>query len=72
MSDGRNVKFIVSQKKSNNCICYCCHSTGTVLVVKIPETKYFDGWSLSKKYHSFWICRTCADKLAAALKGGAE
>lgn len=67
---GLDVTFTASTINKDNCICDCCHGTGRVIQVQIPDTKYFNGRSLSTKYSGLWICKTCADKLVEALRGG--
>ena len=34
----------------------------------LPETKYFNGKSLTTKRYSYWLCRSCRDKLVKALE----
>jgi predicted metal-binding protein len=65
--DKLNVTFQGVVSKQVNCLCACCHDTTKVLKVHIPLTLYFDGKNLSAKYHELWICKSCAEKLMAAL-----
>ena len=68
MGNRLDVSFEASMRKGNNCICRCCHGTGKVLEIQMPETAYFNGEPLRTRYEPFWICDSCAEKLDTALQ----
>jgi len=68
MDDKLDVTFQGILSKQSNCLCNCCHDATKVLKISIPETLYFDGKSLSTKYHDLWICESCTKKLVDELK----
>lgn len=62
-----DVTFKTSMSEADNCICNACHATGRVMKLTYPTTLYYDGNHLSTKYHEFWLCEKCLEKLAFAL-----
>ena len=62
-----NVKFEATVSESDNCICNACHNGGTVMKVKLPDTKYHDGKKLTTKYREYWLCSLCRTKLRWAM-----
>jgi len=66
--DKLDVTFQGTVSKYENCMCSCCHDSEKVLKLQIPETLYFDGKSLSTKYHDVWVCKSCAQKMIGELE----
>lgn len=58
-----NVKFEAHISEGNNCICNACHNGGSVMKVKLPDTRYHDRKKLSTKYREYWLCCKCKTKL---------
>ena len=67
MSDRLDVRFASEMSRAENCFCDACHGTGRVVKLTMPQTLYFDGGTLSTKYHNYWLCAGCRTKLAHAL-----
>lgn len=59
-----DVEFRGHISDTDNCVCSGCHKTGFVLKLTVPDTGYHDGKRLSTKYHEYWICDDCVEKLA--------
>lgn len=59
-----DVEFRGHISDTDNCVCSGCHKMGVVLKLTVPETGYHDGKRLSTKYHEYWICDDCIEKLA--------
>jgi len=66
--DKLDVTFQGTVSEYENCMCSCCHDSAKVLKLQIPETLYFDGKSLSTKYHGVWVCKSCAQKMIGELE----
>lgn len=64
----KNVRFTSVLSTADNCICNACHGSGQVIKLILPETKYFNGKSLTTKRYSYWLCRSCRDNLVKALE----
>lgn len=65
--DFQFVKVTSEIGKATNCICDFCHATGRVIKVQIPQTKFYDGYRLTTKYSSMWLCESCRDALRTAI-----
>lgn len=65
--DFKSVKVTSEIGKATNCICDFCHAMGRVIKIQIPETKFFDGYKLTTKYTSMWLCESCRDALRMAI-----
>ncbi len=59
-----DVEFRGQLSDAGNCVCSGCHKMGFVLKLTVPDTGYRDGEHLSTKYHEYWICDDCIEKLA--------
>ena len=68
----KNVRFTSVLSTADNCICNACHGDGQVIKLSLPETKYFNGNRLTTKRYSYWLCRSCRDKLLNALEWRTE
>lgn len=66
-TDKLDVSFDSILSRAENCFCDACHGTGRVTKLKMPETLYFDGGTLSTKYFNYWLCDKCRTMLAHAL-----
>ena len=71
-SERKTVFFESTISDHNYCMCDACHGIGYVVKLELPRTRYYDGSHLSVKYHTYWLCRDCRDKLVKALEWGAE
>lgn len=72
-NDYLTVAFKGELSTANNCLCNACHFGGYVVKLEIPVTCYTNRGKLKTKYHPFWLCRKCRDKLVKALEWeGAE
>ena len=52
---------------SDKCLCSACHKAGRVVQLKLPETHYYDGRTLSTEHREYWLCAECGTALARAL-----
>ena len=66
------VNFPAEISAGNNCVCNACHHLGRVVKLKLPETLYRDGKSLTTEYADYWLCLNCREKLVHALIWGEE
>jgi len=67
MDEKLEVKFKSKLSSADNCFCTCCHDTGRVTKVRLPETKFHNGRNLTAKYQEYWLCEECRNKLMNAL-----
>ena len=67
MSEKLEVQIKSKMSVTDNCFCTCCHDTGKVMKVRLPETKYHNGGKLSTTYTDYWLCAPCRTKLVHAL-----
>lgn len=61
------VKFGAHMGDRNNCICDACHNTGTVMKLKLPYTRYYDGKKLSTMHQEYWLCGRCRRNLRLTM-----
>jgi hypothetical protein len=66
--DKLDVDFVAVKSNHDNCSCDCCHGLGKVIKMRIPEAKYHDGNGLTTKYHNWWMCEECWEKLIKAVE----
>ncbi len=59
-----DVEFRGQLSDKNTCFSPACHKMGFVLKLTVPDTGYHDGKHLSTKYHEYWVCDDCVEKLA--------
>ncbi len=64
----KDVKFTSILTKSKCNVCDSCKKISSVIKLKLPETKYFDGKIISTKYSEYWLCMECKTKLLFALE----
>lgn len=62
------IVFSAQRRKGTNFVCDACFNIGSVTVITYPETLYFNRRSLSTKYHKWWLCDDCIEKLKEVLK----
>ena len=56
-----------SETATSGCQCDACRSIGEVIKLRLPTTHYYDRKELSTRYHNYWLCPICRDRLMYAL-----
>ena len=59
--------FPAKLSPSDKCLCSACRKVGRVVQIKLPETHYYDGRTLSTKHKEYWLCAECGSALAKGL-----
>lgn len=59
--------FCVKMEDEYYCQCECCHGTGKMARVRIPQTLFRNGKGLTTTSCTWWMCEECFETFKKTL-----